>query len=136
MKYAAVALLLLSLTACGDAGDHFLEFRPTNSRVVPVAKITLSINGYGGQPGTYPLMVTAFEAHGNPVPAGQSYTHPILLTSGGPCVATFGAVNAPGTAATFSVPNTTTNVYVTITCTPGTVTASDSDMARAVTLPY
>ncbi len=134
-----LAFSVLLLTGCGDAGDHFGEFRPTNSRVVPVAKVTLSMPTYNGQPGVYPVQVTAYEAAGNPVPLGEQYAHPIVLTSGGTtCIATFGT--DPKSPMTFGVsidiPNTTTLAYANMTCSPTNITASDADLAKPVTASF
>jgi len=76
---AVVCVFAFTLSGCGDAGDHFGEFKETNARVVPVAKVTISVPTWNGQPGTYPVQLTAYEAHGNPVPAGESFTHPVVL---------------------------------------------------------
>lgn len=133
----ALVVSSLLLTACGDTGDHFGEFKKTNARVVPVVRVTLAMPTFTGLSGVYPLQVTAYEAAGNPVPVGQSYTHPISISSGGSaCTATF-ATSSKGTPSfqsVVSVPNTTTQVFAQMTCSPTTITATDPDMPRPVSI--
>jgi hypothetical protein len=135
----SLALSTLLLAGCGDAGDHFGEFRQTNSRVVPVARVTLAMPTFTGVAGVYPVIVTAYEAKGNPVPAGEQYRNPIVLSSGGSsCTATF-STNQSGASnftATISIPNTTTLVFASMTCSPTTITATDADMAAPVSATF
>jgi hypothetical protein len=138
---AGISLVLstMLLAGCGDAGDHFGEFRQTNSRVVPVARVTLSMPTFTGTPGVYPVVVTAYEARGNPVPSGQQYRHPIVLSSGGStCTATFSTDRSGGSnfSSTVSIPNTTTLVFASMTCSPTTITATNADMATPVSATF
>ncbi len=137
LRAAALVTIASIVSACGDAGDHFGEFRKTGARVVPVANVQLSLPPFNG-PGVYPVKVTAFEARGNPVPLGNSYTHPILVTSNGPCTGMFGtdASSTSNFQATISITNTTTQAYVALTCIPVTIVASDVDMATPVSIVY
>lgn len=135
MKRAFGLLLLLLtsslLSACGDTGDHFGEFRRTGARVVPVTNIQLSVPKFNGQPGTFPLTITAFTADGHSVPIPNSFTNPIVLTSSGTCLTMFATAVNPGTfAASVSVPNTTTQVTIQVTCTPTTITGATADMGK------
>ena len=133
---ALLCCLAAALYGCGDAGDHFGEFKRTGSRIVPVTKVTISMPAYSG-PGTYPITVTGYEAHGNPVPAGQSYTNPIVLTTSGGCSGGFGSSeNTTSLQSAFSIPNTTTQVFIDVTCVPVTITAADTDMATPVTFVF
>jgi hypothetical protein len=119
------------LSACGDTGDHFGEFRRTGARVVPVTNVELSVPKFNGQAGTYPLVITAFEADGHSIPIPNSFTNPIVLTSSGTCLSTFATSGNPTSfAPSIAVPNTTTLVTVQFTCTPTTITAGSVDMGK------
>jgi hypothetical protein len=139
-KFLFCALLCIAstlLVACGDAGDHFGEFRRTNSKIVPVVGVIMSVPTFKGQSGTYPIAITALQGPNNPIPYGQQYKNPILLTSSGPCAGMFGSSASGGSNATFttfSIPNTTTPVYVSLACSPSTITASNKDMTNPVTI--
>jgi hypothetical protein len=138
---AAVSLTLstMLLAGCGDAGDHFGEFRQTNSRVVPVARVTLAMPTFTGRPGVYPVVVTAYEARGNAIPTGQQYRNPIVLSSGGSvCTAAFSTdqSSTANFAATVSIPNTTTLTFASMTCSPTTITATDADMAAPASATF
>jgi hypothetical protein len=136
MKRHALGLLTLALgssllSACGDTGDHFGEFRRTGARVVPVTNVQLAVPQFTGQPGTFPLSITAFEANGHSIPIPNSFTNPIVLTSSATCPATFATSASPSTfASSISVPNTTTLVTVQFACTPTTITAGTIDMGK------
>jgi hypothetical protein len=112
-------------------GDHFGEFRRTGARVVPVTNVQLAVPKFNGQPGVYPLVITAFEANGHSIPIPNSFTNPIVLTSSGTCLSTFATSVNPATfASSVAVTNTTTQVTVQVTCTPTTITAGSVDMGK------
>jgi hypothetical protein len=140
MKSRAASLLFVLIAsslpaACGDAGDHFGEFRQTGARVVPVTNVQLSVPTFNGGAGVFPVVITAFEANGHSIPIPNSFTNPIVLTSAGPCAGLFATDKSSNDfAETINVTNTTTQAYVQLMCSPSTISAKSVDMKQAVTI--
>jgi hypothetical protein len=144
------------LTACGDTGDHFLEFRKTASQTVTVAKMGLAMPVMPSftTAGVYPLTVAAFDSKGAAFPTGSTFAHPIVLTSNvTACTLPNGTVINPigfgadpsfvnqDTEAAITVTNSNMQVFVAFTpgCTaPGTnvITASDIDAPQVTTFTF
>jgi hypothetical protein len=147
MRRLALAFLMVCaasiFAACGDTGDHFLEFRqnpqstptskpthrPTNGPTIgpetptpppyakTVTKVTLSMPSTPkpASAGTFTLVVKA-DSGKTVVPAGTLLSSPIQLTSNASCSVTFNNGSSSGTAMTL----TTVPSALTITYTPQT----------------
>ncbi len=131
-----VALVLFAgtaflLAACGNTGDHFLDFNghpsgsgtsaptvlpsggatnPPGSTTSTVSKISLSIVGTPGpnSAGFYPIQAIIYDSNGNQIPTGSALTSPLIFTSNATCVLTFG-VSVPGTNNTQTYASVSTN---------------------------
>ncbi|MBV8434738.1 MAG: hypothetical protein JO029_10720 [Candidatus Eremiobacteraeota bacterium] len=80
-----------------------------------VASLTFSMlsNPNIGSEGVYPFFITAKDASGATIPAGEALTNPILLSSNAACATGFGVTTNPGTfTGTFRITNTQTQVYI------------------------
>jgi hypothetical protein len=83
------------LAACGDAGDHFGEFRKNPPSPVAVSKLSLAmpiIAAPGSRHATLKLYITAY-ADNVAVPVGTALQNPIVINSNDGTGVTFGAKN-------------------------------------------
>jgi hypothetical protein len=126
-----------ALAACGDAGDHFLEFRCTAScpsasaspsghpsgNKTTVAKLRVSLPTIPNTQaaGTYPLGVYAYTANGKAIAAGTKLTNPITIASNSTCNVTFTSGSSTGT--TLTLPRAPQSVTFTYTPPSATCTA-------------
>lgn len=86
MRRLTVAFLVLIsaaiLAACGDTGDHFLEFRQSTPGPAVVKKIAISmpiVASVKTKHAVFKLYVTAFDAKGQTIAQGTSLQNPITL---------------------------------------------------------
>jgi hypothetical protein len=88
MRHFAVAFLTIfsavALAACGDTGDHFLEFRQAPPAPAVVQKLVLAmplIASKKTQHADLKLYVTAYGTDGNALAQGTTLANPITIHS-------------------------------------------------------
>ena len=82
------------LAACGDAGDHFGEFRKNPPSPAVASKIAIAmpiIAGPKTPSGNFKLYVTAYTVDGTAVPVGTQLQNPIVVNSNDPKGVLFGS---------------------------------------------
>ncbi|MBV8490151.1 MAG: hypothetical protein JO199_06430 [Candidatus Eremiobacteraeota bacterium] len=119
MRRFAVVLFFIAaaagLGACGDAGDHFLEFRqnpsnnpttsptqgpttsptqgpstsPGGTQTVATMQIAMIATPDPASQGIYPLVISAKNSKGQKIAAGSKLAVPILLSSNATCTTQF-----------------------------------------------
>ncbi len=88
MRHATVAILIVfsgvALAACGDTGDHFLEFRQAPPPPAVVDKVALAMPVIASKStahATFKLYVTAYGENGSALPQGTTLVNPITVHS-------------------------------------------------------
>ncbi|HTX59564.1 MAG TPA: hypothetical protein VMH02_07760 [Verrucomicrobiae bacterium] len=144
------------LVACGDAGDHFLEFRqnpsssptpthkptarptgqptstPTTTPQTAVAKMTMTLSSTPDPQvaGTLTLLVTAFNSKHIEITAGTTLLDPIQLTSNASCNISFSSEGYSGTS--LVLPTAPSAITVTYTPPSATCTAPSTIVITAL----
>lgn len=104
-----------ALAACGDTGDHFLDFSKTTFPTL-VSTYSLAmplIPGHNGASGKYTLYVTGYN-NGQAIPAGTQLQNPIVLKVNAPGTLGLGGHNGPfaSSRSYYSAPGPITVNYV------------------------
>ncbi|MBV8148223.1 MAG: hypothetical protein JO092_03950 [Candidatus Eremiobacteraeota bacterium] len=101
MRRLAVAFVILSfaavLAACGDTGDHFLDFAKTPPTPVVVQSMLITmpiVPGPGNRGGKFKLYLTAYNA-GKAIRQGTQLQNPIILNTNYTGFVKFGGPNGP-----------------------------------------
>jgi len=120
MRRLTVAFLVLIsaaiLAACGDTGDHFLEFRQNPPGATTVSKLALTmpiVASHYTRSGKFKLYITAYDGKGHAVAQGTQLANPITLHSNYEAGVTFSGPTGSGkTSMAFgSAPGTITVTY-------------------------
>jgi len=140
MRRLAISISLSAftfvLTACGDAGDHFGEFRqqPQPQNPATVAHMTIRLPTHVNRNGAaFPVALAAVDGNGFAIAPGTQLREPFTINSNAACSVTFNVDGTTGAAVTAnSWPKT--NIVATfkpskIGCkTPSTVKISAYDL--------
>lgn len=120
MRRLSVAFLVLIsaaiLAACGDTGDHFLEFRQNPPGATTVSKLAVTmpvVASHYTKHGSFKLYVTAYDGKGHAIAQGTQLANPITLHSNYEAGVTFsGPSGSAKTSMAFgSAPGTITVTY-------------------------
>ena len=89
--------LALALAACGDAGDHFLDFhqnpQPQNPAMVKKIVITLPVKPNPKVESTFPLNVVAYDGNGFKIAQGTPLVSSMTVSSNAACYVLFTVQN-------------------------------------------
>jgi len=152
IRFVSLAVLASLLSACGDAGDHFGEFKnntptasptpqviaTTSSVTTAVARMTITMAQTPTEvaPGVYPVIVTAYDTNGNVI--NGNYAKPITISSNSPysCQGTINGQTAYFGAVSFSFYDGTGKTWASVSIpNPQTPFTMNYNVLCPTTLP-